>query len=147
MTNALSGERIASRVNEAFPGAAIDHNDNDVWIDPDSLVDVARLLKETPDLDFAFLTSVSGVDYVDHFEVVYHLLSMRHNHSVVLKARRYGREHPEVPSVVEVWKGAELQEREVWDLLGINFQGHPNMKRILLWEGFEGHPLRRDFLG
>ena len=147
MTKALSGERIAGRINETFPGAAIDHNDSDIWIDPDSLVGVSRLLKETADLDFAFLTSVTGVDYVDHFEIVYHLLSMRHNHSVVLKARRYGRERPEVPSVVEVWKGAELQEREIWDLLGVSFDGHPNMKRILLWEGFEGHPLRRDFLG
>ena len=61
--------------------------------------------------------------------------------------RCYGRERPEAPSVVSVWKGAELQEREVWDLLGVRFEGHPNMKRILLWEGFEGHPLRRDYVG
>ena len=147
MTKALDGEKIASRINEACPGAAVRHCNGDVWVAPDSILDVARFLKETPDLDFAFLTSITGVDYVEHFEIVYHLLSMRHNHSVVLKARRYGRERPEVPSVVEIWKGAELQEREVWDLLGVYFQGHPNMKRILLWEGFEGHPLRRDFLG
>ena len=147
MTKALDGERVASRINETYPGAALSHRGGDVWVDPDSLLEVARFLKETPDLDFAFLTSVTGVDYVEHFEIVYHLLSMRHNHSVVLKARRYGRERPEVPSVVEVWKGADLQEREVWDLLGVHFRGHPNMKRILLWEGFEGHPLRRDYLG
>ena len=71
---------------------------------------------------------------------------MRHNHLIVLKTRLYGRDFPEASSVVEVWAGAELQEREIWDLLGIRFKGHPNMKRILLWEGFEGHPLRRDFL-
>jgi NADH:ubiquinone oxidoreductase subunit C len=108
---------------------------------------VARFLKENPDLDFAFLTSITAVDYVECFELVYHLLSMRRNHSTVLKTRYYGREEPTVASVISVWQGADLQEREIWDLMGIRFEGHPNMKRILLWEGFPGHPLRKDFLG
>ena len=87
------------------------------------------------------------MDYIEHFELVYHLLSLRRNSSLVVKSRVPGRENLEVPSVYEVWKGADLQEREVWDLMGIYFDGHPNMKRILLWEGFPGHPLRKDFLG
>ena len=61
--------------------------------------------------------------------------------------RLYGREEPELPSVISVWRGADLQEREVWDLMGIRFEGHPNMKRIMLWERFPGHPHRKDFLG
>ena len=146
MTKALSGEDVTHRINEVKPDAAMGHEQGDVWIEPDSLLDVAAFLKETPDLDFAFLTSITGVDYVEYFEIVYHLLSMRHNHSVVLKTRCYGRESPRIPSVVGLWKGAELQEREIWDLMGVRFDGHPNMKRILLWEGFDGHPLRRDFL-
>ena len=103
-------------------------------------------MKESPDLDFSFLTAVSAVDYVDHFELIYQLLSMRKNHSVVLKTRCYGREEPVVDSLTPVWKGANLQEREIWDLMGVRFEGHPNMKRILLWEDFPGHPLRKDFV-
>ncbi len=72
---------------------------------------------------------------------------MRLNHSAILKTRCHTRDEPKVPSVVEVWRGADLQEREVWDLMGVHFEGHPNMKRILLWEEFPGHPLRKDFLG
>lgn len=146
MTKVLSGENVAAQINEIIPGAAIDYIGEQVWITPDSINKVGHFLKNSKVLDFSFLTSVTGVDFVDHFELVYHLLSMRHNHRIVLKARLYGRDFPEAPSVVEVWAGAELQEREIWDLLGIRFKGHPNMKRILLWEGFEGHPLRRDFI-
>jgi NADH:ubiquinone oxidoreductase subunit C len=64
----------------------------------------------------------------------------------VLKTRCNDREQPVVPSVISVWQGADFQEREIYDLLGIRFAGHPNMKRIFLWEGFKGHPLRRDYL-
>jgi len=122
------------------------HNATDVWIKPDAVLKVCRQLHDIPDLAFDFLNSITGVDYVDHFEMVYHLTSLRHNQAVVLKARCYGRDNPTVPSVVEVWQGADLQEREVYDLMGIVFQGHPSLKRIMLWEGFPGHPLRKDYL-
>ena len=115
-------------------------------METDKLPAVASLLKNARDLDFALLRSVSAVDYVEYFEIVYHLLSLRRNQSAVIKTRCYSRTEPSVPSVVDVWKGAELQEREVWDLMGVHFEGHPNMKRVLLWEGFPGHPLRKDFL-
>ena len=147
MTKALPGEEIAGRINDACPGAASRFNRTDVWIDPASLLAVATFLKETPDLDFAFLNAITAVDYVEHFELVYHLLSMRHNHSVVVKTHCADREEPTVSSVVSLWRGADLQEREIWDLMGVRFEGHPNMKRVLLWEGFPGHPLRKDFLG
>ncbi len=147
MTRALLGEDVARRINDAHPGAATQSNQTDVWLKLDSLSEVARFLKETPDLDFSFLTAITGVDYVEYFELIYHLLSMRRNHSIVLKTRCSGRDEPTAPSLVSLWQGADLQEREIWDLLGINFKGHPNMKRVLLWEGFPGHPLRKDFLG
>ena len=147
MTRALPGEEIARRVNEAFPGAALSHNETDFWVEPDSIQRIARFLKETPDIDLAFLNAVTAVDYVEYFELVYHLLSMRYNHSVVMKSRCFGRDESAIPSVVSVWQGADLQEREIWDLMGVSFKGHPNVKRILLWEGFPGHPLRKDFLG
>ena len=120
----------------AYPGAAIRFNQTDVWISPDSLLDACRFLRETPDLDFAFLLAISAVDYVEYFELVYHLLSMRHNRSAVLKTQCHTRGEPAVASVVSIWRGADLQEREIWDLMGVRFDGHPNMKRILLWEGF-----------
>lgn len=147
MTRALAGEQIAGRINDAISGAATEFNQTDVWVEPHTLLDVAKFLTETSDLDFAYLNSLTAVDYIDHFELVYHLLSMRHNTSLVVKSRCYGRDNIKVPSTISVWKGADLQEREVWDLMGIAFDGHPNMKRILLWEGFPGHPLRKDFLG
>ena len=147
MTKALPGEEIARRINEEFPGKANRYDRTDVWVHPESLLDIACFLKETADLDFAFLNSITSVDYVEYFELVYHLVSLRHNHSLVLKTDCYGRGGPTVPSVVTLWQGAEFQEREIWDLMGVRFEGHPNMKRILLWEGFPGHPLRKDFLG
>ncbi|GAH82618.1 unnamed protein product [marine sediment metagenome] len=64
----------------------------------------------------------------------------------MLKVRCYDRENPTLPSVVGIWRGADFQEREIFDLFGIGFEGHPNLRRIVLWEGFEGHPLRKDFL-
>ena len=146
MTRVLTGSELAGRINEQHPHAVVSWNDTDVWIESGSLLPVSRFLKEAPDLDFSFLTSVSAVDYVEYFELVYHLLSMRRNHSAVLKTRSATRDNPEVPSVLPVWRGADLQEREIWDLMGIRFEGHPNMKRIMLWEGFPGHPLRKDFL-
>ena len=147
MTKALSGAELASRVNESHPGTVIDSDDISIFIEPSTLPLVAAFLKETPGLEFGSLTSVSAIDYVEYFELVYHLTSMKLNRSAVFKTRCYGREEPTVPSVLDVWRGAELQEREIWDLMGIRFEGRPDMKRILLWEEFDGHPLRKDFLG
>ena len=147
MTKALSGEEIARRINEACPDAALEFNSTDVWVALESLHDAARFLKETPDLDFAFLTAITAVDYIEYFELVYHLLSMRYNRSTVVKTRCYGRAEPKVASVVDLWQGADLQEREIWDLMGVRFEGRPDLKRVLLWEGFRGHPLRKDYLG
>ena len=146
MTKALAGAELAGRINGVHANAAPQWDGTDVWIELDSLRDVLRFMKETPDLDFASLVSISAVDYIEYFEVVYHLRSMRRNHSAVVKTRCYGRSEPTVPSMLDLWRGADLQEREIWDLMGIRFEGHPNMKRILLWEEFPGHPLRKDFL-
>ena len=147
MTKPLECETLALRIQQAVPVSEVHWDNENVWIRPDTWLEVASLLKDNPDLDFSFLSSVTAVDYIEYFELVYHLTSLRHNHSAVIKMRCYERDVPVVPSVTSVWRGADLQEREAWDLMGINFEGHPNMKRILLWEGFPGHPLRKDFLG
>ena len=147
MTRAHSGEDAARRINESIPGAAVESAQTNVWVLPEYILPIARLLRDDPAFDFSFLTALTAVDYVEYFEMVYHLVSLRRNASLVVKSRIFGRDEPAVASVVDVWKGADLQEREVWDLMGIHFEGHPNMKRVLLWEGFPGHPLRKDFLG
>ena len=147
MTRALDAGEVARRINEAHADAAISSNETDVCVRLDSLADAAAFLKNTPDLDFATLTAVTAVDYVEYFELVYHLLSMRRNHSVVVKSRVPGRGEPSAPSLTHLWPGADLQEREIWDLMGIRFEDHPNLKRILLWEGYPGHPLRKDYVG
>jgi NADH-quinone oxidoreductase subunit C len=105
---------------------------------------VAKYLKMTPALDFDFLDMVTAVDYVNHFELVYRLLSLKNNYWVSLKVK-CDRNKPVVPSLANLWQGANLQEREIYDLFGIEFSGHPDMRRIVLWEGYAGHPLRKDF--
>jgi len=146
MTKPLIGKEVAEKIAEQLPGAVVEYNETAVLLKSESIFEVCRFLNQTAGLDFDYLVNLTGVDYLDYLEVVYHLASMKHNHSLVLKTRCYDREQPTVPSVTPVWKGADFQEREVYDLLGIRFEGHPNMKRIFLWEGFQGHPLRRDYL-
>ena len=146
MTTALSGKEIASKLEEQFPGRIVESDENSLVVKSESLLALASFLKTAPDLDFDYLTAITAVDYYDHFEVVYQLTSIGHNHSLVVKVRCYGRDNPALPSVVSLWRGADFQEREIYDLMGIRFDGHPNMKPIVLWEGFQGHPLRKDYL-
>ena len=146
MTVALSGNEIATRLEEQFPGSVVESGPNSLLVKSESLLEVATFLKTTPGLDFDYLSSITAVDYYDYFEMIYQLTSMKHNHSLVVKTRCYGRENLALPSVVSLWRGADFQEREIYDLMGISFEGHPNLKRIVLWEGFEGHPLRKDYL-
>ncbi|OGN91816.1 MAG: hypothetical protein A2Z70_03605 [Chloroflexi bacterium RBG_13_48_17] len=146
MTTALNGEQVAKRISKASPGAVVAADKAAVIVTSESLFKVAEFLRNTPALDFDYLADLTSVDYTDYFEVVYHLASLKHNHSLVLKTRCHNRDKPAVPSVTELWRSADFMEREVYDLMGIVFDGHPNLKRLLLWEGFAGHPLRRDYL-
>jgi NADH-quinone oxidoreductase subunit C len=142
----VSGETLAQRLQDAAPNSVVGWDDAAVWVEPSSLGSVASVLHDDAEIDFKYLNSVSAIDFVEHFELVYHLTSIAKRQTGVVRSRVYGREEPTAASVVGVWKGADFQEREIWDLMGVRFTGHPNMKRIMLWEGFEGHPLRKDFL-
>jgi NADH-quinone oxidoreductase subunit C len=146
MTLALSGSDIAAKIEAKFPHSVVEATDQSLLVKAESLLEIAGYLKDTPGLDFDYLTLITTVDYIECFEVVYQLTSLKQNHSLVLKTRCYNRDNPALPSVVGLWRGADFQEREIYDLFGISFTGHPNLKRIVLWEGFEGHPLRKDFL-
>lgn len=146
MTKLASTKEIADNLEHKCPGCVIELSDKDIVVKTESLLAVASYLKNTPGLDFDYLNWVTAVDYPDHFLVIYNLISLKNNVSLTLKTRCENRENPTVPSLVELWKGANLQEREIYDLMGIRFENHPNLKRIFLWDEFKGHPLRKDFL-
>jgi NADH-quinone oxidoreductase subunit C len=115
-----------------------------LFISKDRWLEAARLLKEHEELAFDYLQNLAGVDYEEHMEVVFHLFSMRHRHAVGVRVKTE-RADPEVPSVTCVWAGADWNEREVYDLLGIRFTGHPDLRRILMPDDWVGHPLRKDY--
>ncbi len=142
----LSGKEVAKQIAKRFPEAVAEASDRAILVKSESIFEVAQYLKENPEMDFNYLNYITAVDYYDYFEVVYQFTSLQHNHTLVLKTRCYDRDKPKVPSIVSLYQGADFQEREIYDLMGISFQGHPNLKRIVLWEGFKGHPLRKDYL-
>jgi NADH-quinone oxidoreductase subunit C len=116
-------------------------------VDRARIVDVLRVLRDDRELDFAMLTDVTAVDYLPRtprFEVVYHLYSPAKNHRVRIKVL-VPEEDARVQTAVPLYASADWMEREVWDLYGIRFDGHPDPRRILLYEEFEGHPLRKDY--
>jgi NADH-quinone oxidoreductase subunit C len=111
------------------------------------ILDALRLLRDDPALQFEMLSDVTAVDLLPkapRFEVVYHLYSIARNHRVRIKVP-VPEEEPVVASAVPLWASANWMEREVWDLYGIRFEGHPDLRRLLLYEEFEGHPLRKDY--
>ncbi len=137
---------VAERLGEALPGVVTGATDEWVEVDPERIVEALRWLHDDPELDAAQLSSLCAVDRYDRFELVYHLQSLDQNHQIVVKALVDDHDEPVLPSVYAVYKGALLQEREAYDLMGVRFDGHPDMRRLFLWEGFPGHPLRKDFL-
>ena len=146
MTVAVNTEETGKKIAEAIPGSVVSSDKRWLTVESKALAQVAGFLKDTPGMEFDYLTVVTAVDYIDYFEVVYRLVSMKNNQSIILKTRLHTREDPVVPSVTPIWRAAYYQEREIFDLLGIKFEGHPDLRRLLLWEGFKGYPLRRDYL-
>lgn len=146
MTTTVSGLELAHIIQQKFPVAVVDATPEAAVVSGQSLVDVCTFLRDDPALQFKFLNCLTAVDRLEYFEVVYHMTSIRYNKIAALKVRTSGRDDARVPSVVPVWPGALLQEREAYDLMGLYFEGHPDMRRVFLWEGFAGHPLRKDFL-
>jgi len=129
-------EAVAGEDREGYEG---------VRVKPDQLVDVATALRD--ELGFNYLSSVTGVDLIEEgkLEVVYHAYSIEKGGGPVVLHVQTARDAASVPSLVPVFPGADFQEREAWDLLGIHFEGHPDLRRILTWDGFHGHPLRKDW--
>jgi NADH-quinone oxidoreductase subunit C len=164
----MTSAEIISLLEEQFPGKIkakkLDAIDPYLVVEPEDLMEVCRYLKEDPRLRFEFLNCISGVDYLEpdpkkapkagfdpHLEVVYHFSSFTHRHRLVLKIilprwkENKPGELPEAPSVTSLWATADWHEREVYDLAGVRFIGHPDLRRILLSEDWLGHPLRKDY--
>lgn len=144
-------DRVAARFPEAVVERYTDRTGAD-WavLHPQSLPQVFRFLKDDPELDFKLLESIDAVDRLHlaendpRFEVVYFVYSLGRNELLRLKVR-VGEADPVLPSVTPVFRGANWWERFVWDFYGIRFEGHPDLRRVLLYEEFKGHPLRKDY--
>ena len=138
-------ERVKSKFGDRVLELSEKKPDPFVVLDPKAIVEVGRFMKEDPELAMDCLSNESGVDYKDRIEVVYHLFSYPQRHGAVLKVK-LPRENPAVETLEGVWKSANWMEREIFDLLGVNFEGHSDMRRILMPEDWIGHPLRKDFV-
>jgi NADH-quinone oxidoreductase subunit C len=139
--------RLTARFGDAVGAPAGAGRDAALTVAPERIAEVATFLRDDPELGFDCLSNLSGVDYpkAGHIQVVYHLFSYRHRHWIVLKVNA-NRDDPAVPTVSGVWSHANWEEREVFDLLGVRFAGHPDLRRLLMPEDWPGHPLRKDFV-
>lgn len=117
----------------------------EVTLQPGTLLPFARFLREE-ELGFDFLVCLTGVDFKDKLGVIYHIASSKHKQMIVVKVFTTDREHPNIDSVSQVWSAAEFHEREVFDLLGIRFNYHPDMRRLFMDEEWVGYPLRKDYV-
>ena len=144
-----ASEEIRGAVLARFDGKIEDAGDISgmpTFVVPaDSIIDVCEFLASEPSLKFDYLMSLCGVDWEERLEVVYHLYSVSHKHYTTLKVK-VGKDKPIVPTTIGVWKAADWQEREVFDMFGIEFDGHPDLRRILLEEDWVGFPLRKDYV-
>ncbi len=138
-------ERVKARFGNRILEVADKKPDPFLVVDPPAIVEVCQFMRDDPELGFDCLSNESGVDYKDRIEVVYHLFSYRHRHGAVLKVK-LPRDNPSLKTLEGLWKSANWMEREIFDLLGVNFEGHSDLRRILMPEDWPGHPLRKDFV-
>lgn len=144
----MDNTALKDRITALAPDAEFTENKQFVtFVVPKAgMHDLALKLRSENDLAFDYLFCLTGVDMVKYFEVVYHLESTTLKHQVVMKVRTDDRENPAVDTVCDIWRTAEFHEREVYDLLGVKFSNHPDLRRLFLDESWVGHPLRKDYM-
>jgi NADH-quinone oxidoreductase subunit C len=147
----MKPSEIAEKIKNKFPDEVLDitqfRDQVSVIVKRDRIIDICRYLYEDPDIYMDYLSDLCGVDYPGRrfrFEVVYNLYSLKYRHRIRIKAL-IPEEDPSIDSVVSIWSGANWHEREVCDMFGIVFNGHPDLRRILMPEDWEGYPLRKDY--
>ena len=145
MDSAHIFERIKARFGDKVLEIVDAKPDPFMVVSPAAIVEIGQFARDDSELAMDCLSNESGVDYKDHIEVVYHLFSYRKRHTAVLKVK-LPRDNPSLPTLESVWHSANWMEREIFDLLGVNFIGHSDMRRILMPEDWPGHPLRKDFV-
>jgi NADH-quinone oxidoreductase subunit C len=138
------------KMREKFPNLILEiasfRGEDTITVPKEEIIQICKFLHSEPDLQYHLLTDLCGLDLypqVPRFEVVYHLCSFKNNQRLRIRAK-VG-ENESISSVESIWKVANWYEREVYDLFGISFENHPDLRRILLWDDFEGHPLRKDY--
>ncbi len=144
----MNNDQIKEKVLQWFPDAEIPAEAGqflNVIVTPEILHPLAEKLRYDKETHFDYLFCLSGVDWVSNLMVVYHLTSTNLGHEIVLKVKIADRENPEVDTVCDLWKTAEFHEREVYDLFGVKFKNHPDLRRILLEDDWEGFPMRKDY--
>ena len=139
------------KLTEKFPDAIIEthsfRNDDTAIVKKEDIVSICSFLRDDPELLYNFMMDLTAGDYMGReprFEVVYHLYSLKYNPRIRLKAR-VSEADGAIDSITSLWNSADWFEREAYDMYGIRFTGHPNLKRILLYEEFEGHPFQKDY--
>lgn len=147
MDKIVDREALVGELNQKFGNCAEIFEDNtnqSIKVKPDKIVEVMQELRDNPKYELNLIMNLSSVEYPENFTMLYHLNSLTYKHKLTVKVE-VDKVTPQVPSIISVWKAADVMEREVYDLMGISFTGHPNLKRILLADDFVGHPLRKDF--
>ena len=152
-------EELKAALEQLLPGVAITVESGAFFVDAKDLTTVCRCLKDTERFSLDYLSNLTVVDYLPappiggaqagppgRIEVVYHLYSMAKKHGPMTLKVTLNRDQAAIASVTPIWRGAEFQEREAYDLYGVRFEQHPDLRRILMWDGFEGHPMRKDYV-
>ncbi len=143
-------EALKAAMPDVVQDVSMFKDETTLVVAPEVIVEVLRYLRDTPGLVYNFLSDISAVDYYpdydrpERFGVSYHLLSMLYNRRLRVKVY-VAEEAPEVPTMTAVWPGANWLEREIFDMMGITFTGHPDMRRLLMPDDWDGHPHRRDY--
>ena len=145
----MTAQEIHDKIQGKFPDTIVEFNDSVlqpyIKLTANQFNEVCQYLRDEDDFDFDALMNLSGVDYGENLGTVYHLLSMKHRHKIVLKVD-VARDQAEIPTVADLWRTADWHEREVYDLFGVDFKDHPDLRRILLPDDWEGYPLRKDYV-
>jgi len=142
----MTSDELKIKLAELLPSATVEEGGEwlTLQVDPEEWKPLAGRLKAMPGLDFDYLFCVTCVDWKTHLTMVYHLTSTLHRHTLVVKSK-LDREHPEIETVCDLWRTAELHEREQYEFFGVIFLHHPDLRRLILTDDFVGFPLRKDF--